>query len=120
MAPSAVDARGLMTNGINGHKAANGVSGANGKSGVDTMNPHEQVHFHPSLKPKNYEIKGTDPNSKVLFRDVNIIDSSGSDPFKGDVYIEGKPPDVLPAMLRPDRFQANGLSTSAKYPTSSS
>ena len=71
-----------MTNGINGH-----ANGTNGK--IDTMNPHDSVHFDPSLQPKSYTIKGTDPNSKVLFRDVNIIDSTGADPFKGDVYIEG-------------------------------
>lgn len=85
MAPSAVDQRGLMTNGVNGHKP-NGVNG----SKIDTMNPHDLVHFDPSLKPKSYQIKGTDPNSKVLFRDVNIIDSTGRDPFRGDVYIEGQ------------------------------
>lgn len=76
-----------MTNGIDGHQV-NGASG--GK--IDTMNPHDQVHFAPNLKPKSYSIKGTDPDSKVLFRDVNIIDSTGRDPFKGDVYIEGMPP----------------------------
>jgi hypothetical protein len=81
MAPSAVDERGHMINGING-KNKSGDS-------VDTMNPHEQVHFDPSLKPKSYHIKGTDPDSKILFRDVKIIDSTGADPFKGDVYIEG-------------------------------
>jgi hypothetical protein len=79
MAPSAVDSRGVMLNGINGHHA--------GK--VDTMNPHDEVHFDPSLKPKDYTIKGTDPNSKVLFRDVNILDSTGADLFRGSVYIEG-------------------------------
>jgi len=79
MAPSAVDYRGIMTNGVNGNDA--------GK--IDTMNPHELVNFDPSLKPKDYQIKGTDPSSKVLFLDVNIIDSTGADAFKGDVYIEG-------------------------------
>lgn len=85
MAPSAVNEHGVMTNGINGH--GDGANGASGK--IDTMNPHDSVHFDESLKPKNYQMKGTDPNSKVLFRDVNIIDSTGADPFKGDVYIEG-------------------------------
>ena len=85
IAPAAVDDRGVMMNGINGHQS-NGVNG--GK--VDTMNPHDCVQFDPSLKPKNYQIKGTDPNNKILFRDVKIIDSTGSDPFKGDVYVEGK------------------------------
>ena len=86
MAPAAVDSRGLMINGISddfgGHKA---VKSRN----VDTMNPHEQVHFDPKLKPKDYQIQGTDPNSKILFRDVNIIDSTGKDAFRGNVYVEG-------------------------------
>lgn len=88
MAPSSVDPQGRMTNGINGISAAGQQNGANGK--IDTMNPHDYVQFDPSLKPKSYHIKGTDPNSKVLFRDVNIIDSTGRDPFTGDVYIEGE------------------------------
>ena len=85
MAPTAANGDNAATNGINGH--ANGVNGEPQK--IDTMNPHDAVHFDPSLTPKKYSIKGTDPNSKVLFRDVNIIDSTGADPFKGDVYIEG-------------------------------
>jgi imidazolonepropionase-like amidohydrolase len=85
MAPTAVNGDSAPTNGVNGH--VNGVNGEAQK--IDTMNPHDAVHFDPSLTPKKYSIKGTDPNSKVLFRDVNIIDSTGADPFKGDVYIEG-------------------------------
>jgi len=86
MAPSAIDGRGHMTNGVNGHKV-------NGDDGGQTqhMYPHDYVRFDPSVKPKDYQIKGTDANSKILFRDVNIIDSTGRDPFKGDVYIEGEP-----------------------------
>ena len=91
MAPSAVNENGIMTNGINGDAASpNGFARHRSYKDVDTMNPHEQVHFDPSLKPKSYTIKGTDPNSKILFRDVNIIDSTGKAPFRGDVYIEGK------------------------------
>lgn len=63
-------------------------NGANGK--INTMNPHDYVRFDPSLQPKSYHMKGTDSNSKVLFCDVNIIDSTGREPFKGDVYIEGE------------------------------
>lgn len=88
MAPSAVDSRGMMVNGMK--DKPNGVNGTHDK--VDTLRPHDSVHFDPSLKPKNYTIKGTDPNSKVLFRDVNILDCTGAEPFKGDVYIEGTPP----------------------------
>ena len=50
----------------------------------------ENVHFDPSLQPKNYEIAGTDPNSKLLFLDVNILDSTGRLPYRGDVLVEGK------------------------------
>ncbi|KAK3722770.1 hypothetical protein LTR37_002342 [Vermiconidia calcicola] len=92
MAPSAVDSRGVMTNGINGHAKGgdNGFARSDSYDNIDTMNPHDSVRFDPSLEPKRYQMKGTDPNSKVLFRDVNIIDSTGQEPFKGDVYIEGE------------------------------
>ena len=91
MAPSAVDPHGNMVNGINGHAEEGKIFSKVPMHGkVDAMNPHDQVHFDPSLKPKSYEMKGTDPNSKVLFRDVNILDSTGREPFKGDVYIEGQ------------------------------
>lgn len=75
--PAAVDASGRMLNGFSDRK-------------IDTMNPHDLVQFDKSLTPKRYEIKGTDPNSKVLFLDVSIIDSTGADAFHGDVYIEGE------------------------------
>lgn len=76
MPPSAVDGTGQMVNGLSDKK-------------IDTMNPHDLVSWDRKLTPKKYEIKGTDPNSKVLFTDVNIIDSTGRSPFHGDVYIEG-------------------------------
>ena len=83
-----------MTNGLNGDShGQNGFTRHGSYANVDTMNPHDHVHFDPSLQPKKYHIKGTDPDSKVLFRDVNILDSTGRDPFRGDVYIEGM--DVL-------------------------
>ncbi|KAK5081184.1 hypothetical protein LTR05_007978 [Lithohypha guttulata] len=77
MAPSVLDATGHMLNGFGDHK-------------IDTMNPHDLVYFDKRLTPKKYEIKGTKPDSKILFSDVNIIDSTGADPFRGDVYIEGE------------------------------
>lgn len=49
------------------------------------------VQFDASLQPKNYEIAGTDPDSKVLFVDVEILDSTGKLPYRGDVLIEGGP-----------------------------
>lgn len=77
MSPSAVDTTGRMLNGFSDHK-------------IDTMNPHDLVQFDKSLTPKSYEIKGTKSDSKILILDVNIIDSTGNDPFHGDVYIEGE------------------------------
>lgn len=108
-----------MTNGLNSHYGAHSNNGTNGHSKVDTMNPYEHVHFDPSLKPKEYQIKGTDPNSKVLFRDVNIIDSSGGEPFKGDVYIEGKRR-LTQGTIESQSEQVNESNTSARSPTSNS
>ncbi|XHF97189.1 hypothetical protein AWENTII_000789 [Aspergillus wentii] len=54
------------------------------------LSPHEDVHFDKALKPRAYEMAaGTDKASKVLFLNVQILDSTGAEPFKGDVYIEG-------------------------------
>lgn len=80
MAPSFVNHYSGLTNGTGSARAP-----------VESMNPHDLVQFDPSLRPKDYSIKGTDPGSKVLIREVNIIDSTGAPPFRGDVYIEGKP-----------------------------
>lgn len=49
----------------------------------------DAINFDKSLQPKNYEIAGTDPESKILFLDVNILDSTGNEPYSGDVLIEG-------------------------------
>ena len=86
-----------MLNGFGDHK-------------IDTMNPHDLVQFDKSLTPKKYEIKGTKPDSKILFTDVNIIDSTGADAFRGDVYIEGAS-QVL-AICASNVLQVNGSSTS--------
>ncbi|KAK3649896.1 hypothetical protein LTR22_012772 [Elasticomyces elasticus] len=50
----------------------------------------DAVKFDDSLQPKQYEIFGTHPESKILFLDVNIIDSTGREPYHGDVLIEGE------------------------------
>ena len=42
-----------------------------------------------NLQPKKYEIFGTHEESKLLFLDVNILDSTGREPFRGDVLVEG-------------------------------
>lgn len=79
MAPSAVNHDGIMVNGFKSQ-----YPGA--------TNYHENVRFDKKLAPKRYEIKGTNPSSKILFLDVNIIDSTGRPPYRGDVYIEGTVP----------------------------
>lgn len=48
------------------------------------------IQWDQSFQPKLYEICGTDPDSKILFLDVNILDCTGTEPYKGDVLIEGK------------------------------
>ena len=49
----------------------------------------DAIKFDANLQPKNYEIAGTHPDSKILFLDVNILDSTGKEPYNGDVLIEG-------------------------------
>ncbi|RSM10073.1 hypothetical protein CEP52_003768 [Fusarium oligoseptatum] len=42
------------------------------------------------LQPKEYQIDGTHQRSKVLFTNVKILDSTGREPYAGDVLIEGE------------------------------
>ena len=49
----------------------------------------DALNFPKALQPKAYDIEGTNPNSKILFLDVNILDASGKLPYRGDVLIEG-------------------------------
>ena len=48
------------------------------------------INFDKALQPKQYEILGTHPESQILFTDVEILDSTGRDPYKGDVLIKGE------------------------------
>ena len=48
------------------------------------------INFDKSLQPNEHQILGTDPESKILFVDVNILDSTGRDTYRGDVLIEGE------------------------------
>lgn len=86
MAPGLLQTIGTdaLTNGV-----MNGEMKPNGFESSRKTFPHEDVHFDPSLRPKNYQIKGTSPDSKILFQDVNILDSTGKEPYRGDVFIEG-------------------------------
>ena len=47
------------------------------------------LRLDPELQPKQYDIAGTHAESKILFTDVNILDSTGRLPYRGDVLIEG-------------------------------
>ena len=53
------------------------------------IGPIDALKFDENLQPKHYDIIGTHPDSKILFLDVNILDSTGKEPYHGDVLIEG-------------------------------
>ena len=92
MVSSTNQSNGVAASGLNGHVNGNHVNGnqVNGKHvNGEIKYSHDYVNFDPSLKPKSYNIKGTDANSKVLFQNVMILDSTGRQPYHGDVYIEG-------------------------------
>lgn len=79
-------APGILVNGD--METSNGFSGH--RLSGRKLNPQDDLHFDQKLKPKTYHIEGTRPDSKLLFLDVNILDSTGVDPYHGDVYIEGE------------------------------
>lgn len=54
------------------------------------IKPIDEVKFDENLQPKQYDIFGTHPDSKILFVDVTILDSTGNEPYRGDVLIEGE------------------------------
>lgn len=54
----------------------------------------DQLAFDPSLQPVNYEISGTDPTAKVLILDVDILEATGREPYRGDVLITGRSHDL--------------------------
>ena len=49
------------------------------KHGKRKLNPQDDINFDPKLQPKKYHIEGTRPDSKILFVDVNILDSTGAE-----------------------------------------
>ncbi|CAH0051765.1 unnamed protein product [Clonostachys solani] len=55
-----------------------------------TLHPHDDLKFAAYLKPKDHVIQSTPEHQRVLFRDVNILDSTGAQPFRGDVLVEGE------------------------------
>lgn len=56
------------------------------------VEPIDAIKWDETLQPKKYSIFGTHAESKILFLDVNILDSTGKEPFRGDVLIEGSCP----------------------------
>jgi hypothetical protein len=50
----------------------------------------DAINFDKALQPKKYGILGTHPDSKILFCNVNILDSTGKESYPGDVLIEGE------------------------------
>ncbi|KAK3076453.1 hypothetical protein LTS18_012965, partial [Coniosporium uncinatum] len=84
MATPAAQTNGNITNGVSPWNRRDSAQS------VNTLTPHDDVHFDPKLKPKSYQIKGTRSDSKILFVDVNILDSTGREPYRGDVYLEGE------------------------------
>lgn len=49
------------------------------------------LDFDESLRPEHYEILGTHPESKILFLDFSILDSTGQAPYRGDALVQGSP-----------------------------
>lgn len=47
-----------------------------------------KLDFAENLRPKKYEMLGTHPESRLLFLDVQILDSTGAEPYRGDVLVE--------------------------------
>ncbi|KAJ9158220.1 Composite domain of metallo-dependent hydrolase [Coniochaeta hoffmannii] len=50
----------------------------------------ENLRLDPELQPAKYELAGTHPESKILITDVKILDSTGREPYRGDVLIQGE------------------------------
>lgn len=71
------------------------TSGEPHKGPPRNLTPIGEYKIKPELLPPKYEIKGTDPASKILFVNVNILESSGREPYKGSVYIQGSFPGLF-------------------------
>lgn len=48
-----------------------------------------QLDFDLSLLPVHYEIAGTSPMKRILILDVEILEATGREPYRGDVLIIG-------------------------------
>ncbi|TVY36114.1 hypothetical protein LOCC1_G006070 [Lachnellula occidentalis] len=70
-----------------GQKSTTGEPYKGPPRNITTIN---DINFDDSLQPTTYNILGIHPDSKTLFEDVSILDSTGRDPYPGDVLIEGE------------------------------
>jgi hypothetical protein len=50
----------------------------------------DAVKFADNLQPTEYTIFGTHEESRILFLNVSILDSTGAEPYRGDVLIKGR------------------------------
>ncbi|KAL4890840.1 hypothetical protein BDV59DRAFT_209362 [Aspergillus ambiguus] len=50
----------------------------------------DNLKFDPKLQPKQHNIAGTPSGSKILILDVDILDATGTPPYRGDVLIVGE------------------------------
>lgn len=49
----------------------------------------DNLKLDPKLQPRDYHIHGSKKGSKILFMEVQILESTGRQPYPGDVLIEG-------------------------------
>ncbi|KAH0431849.1 isoaspartyl dipeptidase-like protein [Colletotrichum camelliae] len=50
----------------------------------------DNLKLNPKLQPREYQIHVSNKDSKILFKDVQILKSTGRQPYQGDVLIEGE------------------------------
>ena len=65
----------------------------------------DNLAFDPKLQPREYHISGTSSTSKILILDVNIVEATGREPYRGDVLIIGEA--MFPDQLYPHRIHRN-------------
>jgi hypothetical protein len=52
----------------------------------------DNLKLDPELQPTTYQMAGTNSQSKILITDARILDSTGREPYRGDVLIQGSFP----------------------------
>ncbi|KAJ3545456.1 hypothetical protein NM208_g2493 [Fusarium decemcellulare] len=57
---------------------------------ADVVREFLSKQLDKDLQPKQYSIEGTHSRSRILFTNVKILDSTGQEPYAGDVLIEGE------------------------------